>query len=150
MRTIVVPALGERVLSILPLDDGSFCWRQINPRFVGENDLFLLEAFRAIPNPHRQLSVGHSSKITAEDCFAEYTKSGELKSAGVAPIPVSEIGKAIEQGINTYLVDDSANDDVPDWHCYIDFDSISTKRERLALSTRLAAAANKAGWAFTP
>lgn len=140
--------MSEAVQTI-DLTDPGRCWRQIHPNH--RTDLFCkLEAFIPTTKDHRQLSVGHSSKVTAAECFEAYCDLG-LTSAGVAQILVDAIaGAATIAGVTTRLVDDSALPDRPAWHCYIDFGEIAERAKRKAFAQQLWLIARREGWAFQP
>lgn len=140
--------MSEPVL-IIELTDSGRCWRQIHPVHVTD-EFCVLEAFIPTTKDNRQLSVGHSSKTEASDCFEAYSGLG-LASAGVAQMLVAAIADAAaSEDVVTCLVDDSALADRPDWHCYIDFSLIGERAKRKAFAQQLWHAARREGWAFRP
>jgi hypothetical protein len=123
------------------------CWRQIHPVHL-QDDFCKLEAFIPTPKDERQLSVGHSSKASAVECFDSYRCDLGLSSAGVAQFRAATISQAAEAvGVTTALVDDSAMPDRPAWHCYVDFTQIAERAKRKALAQQLWHAARTEGWA---
>lgn len=140
--------MSESILTIELTDPGR-CWRQIHPVHVTD-DFCVLEAFIPTTKDNRQLSVGHSSKLPAAECFEAYCELG-LASAGVAQILVAAIADAAAaEDVVISLVDDSALPDRPDWHCYVDFSQIAERAKRKAFAQQLWHAARREGWAFRP
>lgn len=129
------------------LNDGHTCWRQIHPSHLTQ-EFVKLETFIPKSEEQRQLSVGHSSKIKAVDCYVDYTSSLNLKSAGVAQFTVdaiSEANSALE--VLAGLWDDSRLPGRPAWHCYVDFAPIPTRPLRKLFAQHLWLRAKEAGWA---
>jgi hypothetical protein len=130
----------------MSLDGEDRCWRQIHPSWLTD-DFFILEAFIPATKDNRQLSVGHSSKISAEDCFADYTQT--LHSAGVAQFMVHAIAEASKLvAVSVALLDDSMLPGRPAWHCYVNFGQINERLKRKQVAQRLWLAAKSAGWAY--
>lgn len=129
-------------------------WRQVPPsRCVGA--LPILEVFIPSSQDERKLSVGQSSRVSAEQCFNDYTGALGCKSIGVVQLSVSSVVLAAqvavdENPLTVRVVDDAACDEVPDWHGYIDFNGIEQKRHRTAFAQHLWIAATEGNWAYGP
>ena len=127
------------------MDDDHTCWRQVPGGLVFDG-FAKYEAFNPKTAEQHQLSVGHSSKIGAFDCYFQCTVVLNLKSVGVAQFPSKAIQEANEaMAVAAALWDDSMLPDRPDWHCYVDFAPMLSRQLRKDYAQKLWLAARDAG-----
>ena len=139
---------GDLLAYQLSLTDDHSCWRQIHPVHLAD-DFFKYEAFNPNGAESYQLSVGHSSKMSAFDCFVDYTLFVRMRSAGVAQFAVKVLGDANQEfGVSAALWDDSMLPLCREWHCYVDFAPIPSRALRKNFAQKLWLAAKAAGWAY--
>ena len=134
------------------MEDKTLLHRQIHPSFV-VNDIVSNQAFIAVSlvvssgaftptkKDEDKLSVYNGEKFSAKDSFEHYT--AKYKSYGVLSVTVEEVKSITPLSSN--------ENNVPfNGHCYVDFASVSSKKQKIKKASKLRDIAVNRNWTYKP
>ncbi len=113
--------------------------RQIHPNFV-DCGRITSQAFIPTRKDEDRLSVDDGDKISPEMAFANYTRSGEVQSAGVAAVSVGEC-VSVKLRVSEDPLEDSPS------HMLIDFRGLS-KKAKVTSGKQLRDFSEIRGWQY--
>lgn len=137
-------------------------WRTIPQPWVANGRVTNL-AFRPTPHDAGYLSICRSQAISAEDAYQERSEQIRKRCedqgkphkppAGVLSVTVAEVEEvSMDDGSTPLTVwDDSATENVPDYHGHIDFSPIVGNKDQVnTASDILTSVARARGWEYSP